>query len=359
MSTASALLVAMPVLLLAWANGANDVSRGIATLVGSGMTSARRAIAWGTLCTVLGGLTGILWGSLLAANFSSGLLAAHYRPDLAFITGAGLGASGWLAMATALGMPVSTTHALLGGILGAALVAAGLETLHLAALANKAMLPLLLSPLAAIALCWLMLLVSRQAAAWLPRWRPGCCLEEEWRADPFRCADERDAVTPGLRRLLQALHWLSAGATSFARGLNDVPKMAALLILAAAAGALPMPGDPWRAAVVLVTLAMGIGCLWGGWRVTCVLAHRVTRMDPAQAVTANVGTAALVLAASPLGLPVSTTHVATGSLMGIRIADRAVPTEADALKGILLAWIVTLPASAALAALTAWVFRYL
>ncbi|MEX2165193.1 MAG: inorganic phosphate transporter [Sulfuricaulis sp.] len=349
MNTAALILIGTPVLLLAWVNGANDVSRGVATLVGCGLCDARRAIRWGTLFTVLGGLTGILWGGVLAANFSTGFLAPDYRPDTAFMAGAIAGAFGWVGLATRFGWPVSTTHALLGGIAGAALIAIGPDGLHLAVITNKAVAPLLLSPLIAILLCWLLLRASRWVTNRLPDWRPGCCAEDEWRADPYVCAEPRQPGHTWQQRLLRALHWLSAGATSFARGLNDVPKIAAFLILLLAGTSLPQP-DAWVVAIALVSLVMGAGSHWAGKRVTRVLAHRVARLDPGQGLTANAGTALLVLMASPLGLPVSTTHVSTGALMGIRFADRSVPTQADALRAILLAWIVTLPAAGILAA---------
>lgn len=349
MNTATLFLIGAPVLMLAWVNGANDVSKGVATLIGSGQCDARQALRWGTLFTVLGGLTSILWGGVLAANFSTGFLAPEYRPDFAFMVGAVLGAFGWIGFATRFGLPVSTTHALLGGIVGAALIAIGPEGLRVTAIANKAIAPLLLSPLIAILLCWLLLHTSRWVIKRLPAWRPGCCTEDEWRSDPFRCAETREPGRPWQRRLLRVLHWLSAGATSFARGLNDVPKIAAFLILLMVGTELAS-NSSWLVAITLTTLAMGIGSLWGGRRVARVLAHRVTRMDTAQGLTANFGTALLVLIASPLGLPVSTTHVSTGALMGLRIADRSAPAQADALRAILIAWIVTLPAAAVLAA---------
>ena len=356
MNTPNLFLVGAPVLLLAWVNGANDVSKGVATLVGCGLCDARRAIRWGTLFTVLGGLTGILWGGVLAANFGTGFLAPDYRPDLAFMAGAIMGAFGWVGLATRFGLPVSTTHALLGGIVGAALVAIGPDGLRLAVITNKAVAPLLLSPLIAILFCWMLLRASRWITNRLPAWRPGCCAEDAWRADPFVCAEPREPAHPWQARLLRVSHWLSAGATSFARGLNDVPKIAAFLILVMAGTASSQYGA-WVAAIVLVTLSMGIGSLWGGRRVARVLAHGVTRMDSGQGLTANIGTALLVLAASPLGLPVSTTHVSTGALMGIRFVDRSAPTQADALRAILLAWIVTLPVAALFAAFATFFVR--
>jgi len=356
MNTAALILFGAPVLLLAWVNGANDISKGVATLIGSGQCDARAALRWGTVFTVLGGLASILWGGVLAANFSTGFLAPEYSPDLAFITGAVLGAFGWIGFATRFGLPVSTTHALLGGIVGAALISIGPEGLRVTEIANKAIAPLLLGPLIAILLCWALLQTSRWVAKRLPAWRPGCCTEDEWRDDPFRCADSRELARPGQRQLLRTLHWLSAGATSFARGLNDVPKIAAFLILLMVGTGLAS-NHSWFVAIALTTLAMGIGSLWGGRRVARVLAHRVTRMDAAQGLTANIGTALLLLTASPLGLPVSTTHVSTGALMGLRFAEHSAPTQADALRAILMAWIVTLPAAGILSATVSFLIQ--
>lgn len=99
---------------------------------------------------------------------------------------------------------------------------------------------------------------------------------------------------------------------------------------------------------------MGAGGLWGGMRILKVLAHRVVPLDAATGLTTNVGTSFLVLAATPLGLPVSTTHVSAGALMGVRWAEKKKPHQADALKFILLGWIVTLPATALMAAAIGW-----
>jgi PiT family inorganic phosphate transporter len=112
-------------------------------------------------------------------------------------------------------------------------------------------------------------------------------------------------------------------------------------------------------AIAAVAMVMGLGGIWGGWRVLKVLAHRVTTLDPGRSLVANVGTSMLVLAASPLGLPVSTTHVSTGSLLGIRWADRARPTERDALRSILVAWLITLPVAGGIAALCMYLSKYL
>lgn len=105
-------------LLLTWANGANDVSKGIATLIGSGLAKPAPAILWGAFWTLAGGIAAAFWGSILAANFAHGYLATDFRPDTAFIAGALSGAFGWVGIATRLGLPVSTPHVSTGSLMG-------------------------------------------------------------------------------------------------------------------------------------------------------------------------------------------------------------------------------------------------
>lgn len=353
------------ILSLAWFNGANDVAKGIATLVGSGCSMPRRAVLWGSLWTVLGGLAAMAWGMALVDTFSRGLLAPGFSANLIYLASAVLGATGWVMLATRLGLPVSTTHALLGGIIGAALAVAGPSGLRASAIAGKAMLPLLASPLVAIVLCWALLLLGKAIARRVPAWRPGCCAQEEWRKNPFICDPSRPVIPEEpqrnrLERLLSLLHWLSSGATSFARGLNDTPKIAAFLFL----GFSLLPGIiptalPTSLPIVAVALSMGLGSLWGGYRVLSVMAHRVAPLDHHNAVAANVATSSLVLLASPLGLPMSTTHVSTGALFGVRLGERGAPPEKDAIKMILFGWLVTLPVAAVLAVAGSWLLRVL
>lgn len=343
--TAGAVVLAALVLALAWANGANDVAKGVATLAGSGATGPRRAVWFGAGCSVLGGIAALVWGAALISVFSKGFVAGGVDAAFAFSAGAVFAAAAWTGFATLVRLPVSTTHGLVGGIAGAAIGIAGIGGLDLSAVAGRALVPLILSPLMAIALCFVLLLIVRRIERRRPQWVPGCCARSDYECDPYICAPPSARPSLAARRVWRALHWLSAGATSFARGLNDVPKMAALLLPVFALGAQPAGAAWWP--IVAVTVAMGLGSLWGGFRLLPVLAQRVTRMDERTGLVANVGTSALVLAASPLGLPVSTTHVSTGALMGVRFGERAHP-DADALRAILLAWFVTLPVAAAL-----------
>lgn len=358
----SIVLIVSLILALAWANGANDVAKGVATLTGGGVTSARRAILWGSLCTMLGGLAALAWGGALVSTFSKGFLAAGFPVTLGFVTGVMLAAAAWVFIATRLGLPVSTTHALLGGVVGAALMLAGPQGLKAAAVANKALVPLLLSPLIAVALCWALLWTARWVEKKIPAWSPGCCDQQAWQKNPFICAENaQQPPSPWVRRIWLGLHWLSGGATSFARGLNDVPKIAAFLVLALAiAPGIPAAVSQYNSIwpIVAVTLFMVLGGVWGGMRLLRVLAYRVTPMDTRTGLVANLGTSMLVLAATPLGLPVSTTHVSTGALMGIRWGEGVKPDQHDALKLILFGWVITLPVAALLAAATVRLLNY-
>ncbi|VAX11702.1 Probable low-affinity inorganic phosphate transporter [hydrothermal vent metagenome] len=347
------------VLLLSWSNGANDISKGIATLVGNGCANARMAVLWGTFCTTLGGLVALLWGAALIKTFSSAFLAASFTVDLRFIASTLIGAAGWVFVATRLGWPVSTTHALLGGVVGAVWAVAGFSGLQMDAVSKKALLPLLISPLIAIGLCAGLLVAARYLAQRVPGWTPGCCDEDEWRQNPYACESRDEKIKQQSLswrgKAWTGLHWFSSGLTSFARGLNDVPKIAAFLILIASLSpALSQQlGSGSSGPIILVTMVMAAGSLLGSFRVLNILAHRVVPLDASQGLTANIGTSMLVLLASPLGIPVSTTHVSTGSLLGVRWYDRIKPSQGDALKTILFAWLVTLPVAAGLAVLAA------
>jgi PiT family inorganic phosphate transporter len=147
------------------------------------------------------------------------------------------------------------------------------------------------------------------------------------------------------QNLLNGAHYLSAGGVSFARGLNDTPKIVALLIAAQAMGL--------KGGMVLVGVAMAVGAVIHARKIAETMAHKITRMNHGQGFVSNLVTAGLVLVASRFGMPVSTTHVSCGSLFGIGAFTGQARWKTIA--GIVLAWVVTLPVSALLAASAAWV----
>jgi PiT family inorganic phosphate transporter len=161
-----------------------------------------------------------------------------------------------------------------------------------------------------------------------------------------RCSEQYAGRFLGIscQRAMDTAHFLSAGIVGFARGLNDTPKIAALLLVA---GAFEIE---WG--MVLVTVAMAIGGLLNARRVAETMSHGITAMNHGQGLAANVATGLLVIAASRFGLPVSTTHVSVGSLFGIGLVTRQ--ANMRVVGGIVLSWLVTLPCAAALGALAYW-----
>ncbi len=303
---------------VAFTNGANANCKGVASLYGSGTTSLRVAIWWGTAATFAGGIAALVLAQGLLKTFSGkGLVPDALTQAPAFLLAVALGAALTSFFATRLSFPVSTTHALTGALVGAGL-ASGDHTVHLGALGKGFVQPLLLSPVLAIAL-GLAIYFLLKGARLLP-----------------------DHRTP----TLDTLHFLSGGAASFARGLNDTPKMAALLL---AAQALDI-----RWSILAIAVVIAIGGLVDARNVAETLGKKITRMNPGEGFAANVATALLVIAASFHSLPVSTTHVSVGSLVGIGVATRQAHWKA--IGQIVLSWLITLPCAAALAALVALIF---
>lgn len=349
------LLVALA-LFVAFANGANDVSKGVATLVGSGVTDLRRALSWGTAWTVAGGVIAASASRGLVAVFSGkGLLTAP--PGTDFLVAVAIGAIGWLIIATRTGLPVSTTHALVGGLVGVGIAAGGVGGVQWAAVATKIALPLAVSPLVALAL--MMASYPLISLAFRRVNRYCVCVEREepevLGAGPvavltggsaMRVIAGAECPSAVVARVnaMDSLHWLTSGATSFFRGLNDTPKILALGAVAAAATGI---ATEWF--FLLVALAMGAGSYVAGRRVTETLAGKVTTIRHDDGFAANLVTSALVGLASFYALPVSTTHVSTGAITGVgaRKADVRWRTVRD----MAVAWVVTLPIAGIIACL--------
>ncbi len=354
------LILVAAVLLLAYSNGANDNFKGVATLFGSGTASYRTALAWATLTTLAGSLLALYLAAGLVESFKGkGLVPDEVTRQPAFLLAVSLGAALTVLLATWTGLPVSTTHALTGGLVGAGLLAAAGEV-QLGSLGSAFVLPLLCSPVAAVVLTLLLYPLFRWA-----RRRSGVTSQtcvcigtacEEVTAGPdgavllvrtgtvlevgetAACVERYQGRVLGLQAggLLDVLHYVSGGAVGFARGLNDTPKIVA-------AGALhPSVG------LALVAGVMAVGGLLNARRVARTMSQKITRMNPGQGLTANLVTSLLVAGASRLGLPVSTTHVSVGALFGIGVVSGT--ARPRMVLGILLAWVTTLPLGAGLAA---------
>lgn len=363
-------LAILLVLGLSFANGTNDVSKAIATLVGSGITNYRTAIAWGTAWTVVGACASGLVATAMVKTFSSGLIQAGVAIPPAVTLSVLIGATGWVLLASRTGLPVSTTHAITGAIVGAAMISFGTSGLIWSGLVGKIALPLLLSPVLALSVS---VLLHPAIHAGASHWEGTClCIMPTARA--LVTVDRQGATRTlfqatafgqpvaavpiqcdraGLRGLtigLDTIHWLSSGLASLARGTNDAPKIVAILLLGSAVSSWKSP-TAQAALFGSVALAMGLGSFLGGLRVTEVLAEKVTRMDHAEGLSANLTTSSLVLVSATLGLPVSTTHVSSSAIIGIGLLKGLRAVRWATVRDMVLAWVVTLPVAGVLACL--------
>lgn len=352
---------------IAYVNGGNDVSKGIATLVGSGVANTRRAVLWGTLWTGIGGLAAAFLARAMLQTFGKGLLGRGVHATLGAAAASIAGAALWVAFATCKGLPVSTTHGIVGSVAGVALVAYGLHGINWQTLGDKIILPLLLSPVISLVLTAGLIRLSRRL---VPEEALDCmCFKiepQELHPSLQGTAALSVVATPRLHLescvssagsyagiTINHLHWLTSGATSFARALNDAPKMAGLVL---AAVLLSGPSQPPIFYFTAITAGMLAGSWFAGRKVTEMLAGKITRMNHREAFVANLVTAALVGPGAALGLPMSTTHVASGGIMGIAAAGSE-EINRRTVRDMILAWLVTLPAGALLGIFSFFIFH--
>lgn len=353
------LIALLCVALLAWANGANDNFKGVATLFGSGVTDYRRALHWATAATLAGSIAAIWLTAHLVAAFSGKLFVSAETLALSsFPLAVTAACAATVLLATRIGAPISTTHALAGALLGAAFAAPG-SVVDWAKAGKQIFLPLAAGPLLAITAALLLYPLLSFARRRLGVRRDSCvCVGGEWQPQTSGVAALSITASTGTtavcqqrysgqmvgvqaQTLIDSLHYLSAGLVSFARGLNDTPKIVALALMSA-------PFLPAHSPFWLVGIIMALGGLLGARRVAETMSTKITAMNAGQGLTANLITATLVLSASPLGLPLSTTHVSCGALFGIGAITRQARWKTIA--GIFAAWLITLPLAAALGA---------
>ena len=367
-------LIFLAACFVAYANGANDNFKGVASLFGSNICKYRTAIRWATITTFAGSIAAIFLAQGLLRTFSGhGLVPEALTESPQFVLAVALGAGATVILAAVLGFPISTTHSLTGALVGAGLLAVGRQV-NFGVLGQAFVVPLLASPLLAMILGATLYLTFRFARLKLGVTREMCvCAGIEQQTiplpqpdgllvaqslptvsiavdEPVVCTQRYTGAVLGINagRLLDTLHFLSAGAVSFARGLNDTPKMVALLLVASAFKI------QWGFAALATAIA--IGGLLNARKVAETMSHRITGMNPGQGFAANLSTALLVTTASFNGLPVSTTHVSVGSLLGMGAVTRQARWKP--VLGIVASWVITLPCGALLGALAYWLVNW-
>ncbi len=369
------LLLFLATCFLAYSNGANDNFKGVASLFGSRTCGYRTAISWATITTFAGSIMSIFLAQALLKRFSGkGIVPDQLAGSEYFLLAVAVGAGLTVILATFIGFPISTTHALTGAIIGCGFVAVG-PAINFSSLGKGFVLPLLLSPILAIVIAGALYVLFRALRIATGVSKEWCvCVGSEERvvamlqpSSVFALRNVGSTITltvdeeencreryagsffgVGAQQVMDAAHFLSAGTVSFARGLNDTPKIVALLLLWKALD--PERFRGWGFAAI--AMAMAIGGLLNAERVAETMSKKITALNHGQGFSANITTAILVVLASLYGLPVSTTHVSVGSLFGIGLTTgKANPRVMSA---IVFSWLITLPCAAVAAGTTYW-----
>ncbi len=311
-----------------FSNGVHDAANAIATTVTTRALSMGRAVAMAAVLNLLGAVV----STAVAKFIGKGLVDAHLV-TLPIVAAALVGAISWNLLTWYYGLPSSSSHALIGGLVGAALFALGPSSVHVEGLV-KTLIALVTSPLAGFAAAFLLM----RALLRVVRDRP---------------------YTPTMRGF-RRLQIVSAAFMAFSHGSNDAQKTMGVVTLALISGHLL----PDKAAIPLWVIlcsaaAMALGTAVGGWRIIKTMGSKLVDLTPAHGFAAETAAAAVILVATHLGLPISTTHVIASSILGVGATRRANSVRWGTATNIMLAWVLTIPGAGLVAGLIALAVRHL
>ena len=311
-------------LIFDFLNGLHDAANSIATIVSTRVLSPRKAVAWAAFFNFIAFL---FFGLHVAQTVGKGIISAGVI-DERVIFGALMGAIAWNLITWWGGIPSSSSHALIGGLLGAGTAKAGSSAIVWQGV-SKTVGAIFLSPTVGFLLAILLVLI----VSWL-------CV----RSTPF-------AVDNSFR----TLQFISAALYSLGHGGNDAQKtMGIIAVLLYSKGMLGPEFHVPLWVVLSCQTAMAVGTFFGGWRIVRTMGSKITHLTPMQGFCAETGGAITLFLATWLGIPVSTTHTITGAIVGVGAARKMSAVRWSVASQIVIAWILTLPASALIAALAYW-----
>jgi PiT family inorganic phosphate transporter len=325
------LLVGLVLVALAFdfLNGLHDAANSIATVVGTRLIGPVGAVAFAAFFNFAAYFLALQWPQLhkVADTIGKGLVDKDLVTP-AVVFGALVGAMFWNVVTWLKGIPSSSSHALVGGLIGAGVAHAGLDSIQWNGL-NKTLIAIVLSPTLGLILTMLIMLVT----SWIGV----------------------RATAHGAERTFRGLHLISAGAYSLGHGLNDAQKtMGVITVLLYSTGYLHGEFHVPHWVALSCYIAIGLGTLTGGWRIIETMGTRITKLDQHQGFSASTGGSIMLFAASYYGIPVSTTHTITGCVIGAGASRRASAVRWGIARNVMVAWIITIPASATVAALFYW-----
>ena len=305
-------------------NGFHDAANSIATVVSTGVLKPHHAVAWAAFFNFL---AVAIFHLKVAATVGKGIIQPDFV-DHYVIFGALIGAIGWNLITWYYGIPSSSSHALIGGMIGAALAKAGADPLLMPGILKTALF-IVVSPVLGLLLGALLTI----AVSWV-------C----FRSSPSR-----------VDRWFRRLQLVSSALYSLGHGSNDAQKtMGIIWLLLISANVTTKDHLPaW--VIISCYVAIAMGTLFGGWRIVKTMGQRITKLRPVGGFAAETGGAISLFFASSFGIPVSTTHTITGAIVGVGSAQRASAVRWGVAGNIVVAWILTIPASAIMAGLAYWI----
>ncbi len=314
-------------LLFDFLNGLHDAANSIATVVATRVLQPHFAVAWAAFFNFIAFL---FFGLHVAETIGTGIVQADIV-DAQVIFGALMGAIVWNVVTWLLGIPSSSSHALIGGLIGAGTAKAGVSTIVWSGV-GKTVAAIVLSPATGLVLALLLVLI----VAWT-----------SLRLTPI-----------AVDRRYRKLQLVSASLYSLGHGGNDAQKtMGIIAVLLYSQGLLSGGFHVPLWVVLSCQAAMALGTLAGGWRIVHTMGSKITRLTPAQGFCAETGGAITLFGATWLGVPVSTTHTITGAIVGVGASRRLSAVRWNVAGSIVFAWVVTLPAAALIGALFYWLTR--
>ncbi|WP_030267456.1 inorganic phosphate transporter [Streptomyces violens] len=322
-----ALIVTIAVALgFTYTNGFHDSANAIATSVSTRALTPRAALAMAAVMN----LAGAFLGSGVAKTVSEGLIETPSgKQGMMILFAALIGAIAWNMVTWYFGLPSSSSHALFGGMVGAAL--AGSSTVYWSGVWEKIVLPMFLSPLVGLIVGYFVMV----AILWM-----------------FKGSNPHKA-----KRGFRIAQTVSAAGMALGHGLQDAQKTMGIVVMALVIGGVEGPGDPIPIWVKIACAAMlSLGTYAGGWRIMRTLGRKIIELDPPQGFAAEATGASIMFStAFMFHAPISTTHVITSAIMGVGATKRVSAVRWGVAKNIILGWFITMPAAAAVAAASYWV----
>jgi len=319
--TSSLLVVVVLAVVFDYINGFHDTANAIAQSVATRALRPQVAVGMAAAFNFIGAFA----GTAVATTIGKGLVDEQTTTQ-AVVAAALLGAIAWNLLTWWWSLPSSSSHGLIGGLLGATIIAAGTGALRIDGIVDKVLIPMVSSPIIGFVGAFLLMV----ALAWLFRGRP----------------------RKPMAHLFRRLQVLSAGYMAFAHGSNDAQKTMGIITLAlysaGAIGSIEVPA--W--VIVVAATALSLGTAVGGWRIMRTMGHRVVELEPVHGFAAEATAATVLVGTAHFGMPVSTTHVISSAIMGVGTSQGIRSVRWGVARNILVAWVLTIPASGLIAAIS-------